>query len=91
MNNRVRLWHIEFDAAHPDEPDCYTVVQSEKEPTKEWCEKVLPMCGAIYVQSITEVTEKDIRGIALKRIIYRREQNDIELPDPFNMMQKSRI
>jgi len=66
----LKLWKIEFDAAHPDEFTGCTIIQSAKEPTEDLVKEVVPIHGAIFINKITEATEEDIRNINPKRVIY---------------------
>lgn len=62
----TRLWLIDFMCANPHGKELPVVLQSDSEPTKEAAERAVYSAeyrfAPIYVESITETSESEIRG-----------------------------
>lgn len=62
----TRLWLIDFMCAHPHGKELPVVLQSDCEPTQEEAERAVYSAeyrfAAIYIDSITETSESEMRG-----------------------------
>lgn len=62
----TRLWLIDYDSAIPVHGDRPVVMQSDREPTDEEAAEAVyataHYIGAVYVNGITETSEREMRG-----------------------------